>query len=1074
MTLRADHAISDRVLRVDAGAKVAEIIPEVRRWNATHVAVFSDEQLLGVARLLDVELAADDLTVRDLGEPTPCPAVPATGSLDEIGRRFADCDVNIQTVHDDRGEYIGAVTRQSLIETLLKDRGQSGGEAVAAGHDGGSSESTAGDAAAITDHKLAGEALRTLVAASSRQSGESFFESMALELSRVLQADYTLIGELDEGDRESVRTLAAVADGELLAGFNYNLADTPCAHVVGRRVCSFPANVTDQFPNDVMLKHMSVEGYVGAPLFGATGGALGIMVAMFRAPIANAGFTESILQIFSARVGSEIERKRYEDALRESRERLNLAMQGTSDGLWDWGIETGQEYWSPDFKKLLGYAEDEITPSFEAFLTHLHPDDRFRAVQAIQSHLEDRQTYDVELRLRCENGEFRWFQSRGEALRDGDGKPYRMVGSIRDIHDRKQAEEDLKQSEEKFRTLTDEIPVSVSIIQDNRRVFTNKWARDVTGYSPEELLQLEPGRLLDRESHVRYEQMVDDCYRAGTTSRAELRGHDKLGRERWIDYSIARIEYNRRQALLGVSIDITGRKLAEEALKKSEHRFRSVFEQAGIAMGIVESQSGRFLKVNNRYASLLGYTNEELAQKTWMDLTHPADLDDALERTHDLRDGTVGDFSAEKRLVHRDGSSIWINLTVSPIRNSSDKPGQHIVIVENITDRKIAEVALRRSERQLRTISDNVPVMIGYVDSDLRYQYVNKRYEEFYGLPREKIVGRHLREMLGDDTFDRILENFEQVLRGEQVNFEQTVDLPLRNPRNLVVSCVPDVANDLQVRGFYAVIADDTQRKQAEEQLTKLRDQLAHLGRISAMGEMATGLAHELNQPLAAIANYCYSGSTLLADSSTVDGSKLSEILDKMSAQALRSGSIIRRMRELVRKVPTVRSATDVARLIQKSFELMEPDLRQREVDLKMNLADPAPPAMVDSIQIQQVVVNLVRNALDAMDHAGAGDRELTISMSTNDDGAIEVAVCDTGNGISPENADDVFEAFYTTKPEGMGMGLAICRSIIESHNGLLWATPNAEHGTTFHFTVPIAKGEHLTIEYQADRLQVR
>lgn len=1031
-----------------------DVWSQVEHQAATHVAVFDGDELIAAMSRRELETSPRTETAGQFRPPAAFAKVPAAASLHELGRNFEDASLGVQVVFDAAGAFLGLVTRQSLIDCLMAGGHDSATRSPQAGHGQPASlvEEESGD-----DRRTVEDALRALVDASSTQLGEHFFNSMALELARVLRVDYTVIGELQGDAGKSIRTIAAVADGKIIPNFDYDLVNTPCEKVVGREARSFQNDVTDEFPHDEILKDFKVSGYAGVPLFNSKGAALGVIAVMSRAPLSNPGFAETILQLFSARVGVEVERDRSDAALRLSQERLDLAMRGTSDGLWDWEIPSGVEYWSPRFKELLGYADDEIVASFEKFRELLHPEDLSPIERAICAHLEEGRPYDVEFRLRCRSGEYRWFQSRGEALHDERGRPTRMVGSMRDIHDRKQAEADLRRSEEKFRTLSDEIPVSVSIVQDGRRVFTNRWAQEVTSYTRQELMSVVPGEILDDASRELYRQMAEVCLDRGTTSRAELQVIDKQGRERWIDHSVARIEYNRRPAILGASIDITARKLAEKALRDSEHRFRSVFEQAGIAVGLVDSRTGRFLQVNRRYEYLVGYTSEEIAKKSWLDFTHPDDLDDAMRRTRDLRDGRITEFSTEKRLLHRDGTSIWVNLTVSPVWSSDQEPEQHILIVEDASERKRAEDALRQNEQQLRTITDSVPMMIGYVDTDIRYRYVNKRYEEFYGLPRDMIVGRPVSDMVGGAAFDQLRRRLSRVRNGEQVKFEQTVTSPGGPSRTLVVTCVPDISPQSQFRGFYTVIADETQRKQAEDQLRKLRDQLAHMGRIGAMGEMATGLAHELNQPLAAIANYCHSGMTILENGKYVDVEKLHSLLKKMSDQALRSGTIIRRLRDLVRKVPTVRTIVDVGRLIKKSIELMEPDLRFREITLKLDLSDGVPPAFVDSIQIQQVIVNLISNAVEAMDGANGLERVLSIRLAQVGD-AVEVAVSDTGHGISAESHETVFDAFYTTKPEGMGMGLAICRSIMESHNGRLWATPNEERGTTFHFTVPISR----------------
>jgi len=249
-----------------------------------------------------------------------------------------------------------------------------------------------------------------------------------------------------------------------------------------------------------------------------------------------------------------------------------------------------------------------------------------------------------------------------------------------------------------------------------------------------------------------------------------------------------------------------------------------------------------------------------------------------------------------------------------------------------------------------------------------------------------------------------------------------------------------------------------TERRQTAIALKQKEAELAHVMRVSTMGEMATGLAHELNQPLAAISNYCYVGELALTDAGSTDTKQLRGLFQKLTDQAIRAGKIIRRLREFVGKSNSVRSLIDLNEVVEQMILMFESEFNQSDVCLELKL-DPAIGAgLVDEIQIQQVLVNLTRNALDAMSNTERDKRTLKITTSATAEDFIEIAVCDTGEGISTESAEKVFDAFFTTKSDGMGMGLPISRTIIESYGGRMSMTPNSDRGVTFHFTVPTAK----------------
>lgn len=245
-----------------------------------------------------------------------------------------------------------------------------------------------------------------------------------------------------------------------------------------------------------------------------------------------------------------------------------------------------------------------------------------------------------------------------------------------------------------------------------------------------------------------------------------------------------------------------------------------------------------------------------------------------------------------------------------------------------------------------------------------------------------------------------------------------------------------------------------THRSQAEERAREHLEQLAHVARLSTLGEMAAELAHELNQPLGAIANYAHGGSKRI-QSGTADLDTVQMVFDNVAEQAERAGKIIHRLRSLVARRAPEMETTDLNRLIKEVLELHSFESAQRQVTIALKLADRLPKVRVDAIQIQQVLLNLVRNSIEALSEVPAESRDLKLITQEAGTEKLRVSVQDTGPGCSPDAFEKLFEPFFTTKERGMGMGLAICRSIIESHGGELWVVPNPGPGLTFHFTIP-------------------
>jgi two-component system sensor kinase FixL len=249
---------------------------------------------------------------------------------------------------------------------------------------------------------------------------------------------------------------------------------------------------------------------------------------------------------------------------------------------------------------------------------------------------------------------------------------------------------------------------------------------------------------------------------------------------------------------------------------------------------------------------------------------------------------------------------------------------------------------------------------------------------------------------------------------------------------------------------FYTgFIRDLTERQSTEARLQELQSELVHISRLTAMGEMASTLAHELNQPLSAIANYLKGGMRLLQDRPDEESRQTRDALDKATEQAMRAGQIIRRLRDFVSRGETERCGENVTKLVEEASALALVGVRGIHIRFAL---DPTAEVLADKVQIQQVLINLMRNAIEAM--ANSDRRELVVRSALIDDDMVEIRVTDTGPGIAPEIADHLFQPFFTTKVHGMGVGLSICRTIVEAHEGRISVQPNTDGGTVFSFTL--------------------
>jgi two-component system sensor kinase FixL len=263
-----------------------------------------------------------------------------------------------------------------------------------------------------------------------------------------------------------------------------------------------------------------------------------------------------------------------------------------------------------------------------------------------------------------------------------------------------------------------------------------------------------------------------------------------------------------------------------------------------------------------------------------------------------------------------------------------------------------------------------------------------------------------------------------------------------------------------QERFFTGFIRDLTESQKTEARLQELQSELVHVSRLTAMGEMASALAHELNQPLSAIANYMKGSRRLLEDSSDEHAMILREAMDKAAEQALRAGQVIRRLRDFVARGESERRVEGVKKLVEEASALALVGVRDKGVHVRFEFDPRTDFVLADKVQIQQVLLNLMRNAIEAM--ADADKRELVVSTALAPDDMVEISVSDTGTGISPEIAAQLFQPFVTTKRQGMGVGLSISRTIVEAHGGSIAPRPNPEGGTVFSFTLPAVTKEEV------------
>ena len=376
------------------------------------------------------------------------------------------------------------------------------------------------------------------------------------------------------------------------------------------------------------------------------------------------------------------------------------------------------------------------------------------------------------------------------------------------------------------------------------------------------------------------------------------------------------------------------------------------------------------------------------------------------------------------------------------------------LIKQEIVHRNRSEEVHKKSEQRLQTIANALPVLIAYVDSNLHFTFNNKAYEEWLGIPLEDIEGQHVKDIVGESAYREMQPYLRAALGGNKTSHEGVVTYNDNQARHINATYIPDIDDSGTVKGLFSLTNDISERINTEEEKKRHLLELAHVSRLSDLGEMASEIAHEINQPLTAIANY---GNACLHMLQTLhwDHNELVNALDAIVYQAQRAGSVIRGLSSFVRKDEGHRSTADINALVATVIDLVQFEARSNDVRIRLNMVHNLPRVLVNKVLIEQVIMNLTRNAIEAMAMVQDQPRELTVHTLAEPNGHIKVVVEDTGLGLVPHTEETVFQPFFSTKPKGMGMGLSICRSIIEAHNGRLWAESREPKGSRFQFCLP-------------------
>jgi two-component system, LuxR family, sensor kinase FixL len=617
-----------------------------------------------------------------------------------------------------------------------------------------------------------------------------------------------------------------------------------------------------------------------------------------------------------------------------------------------------------------------------------------------------------------------------------------------------------------LRAFLDATVDAVIVIDHAGRIETfNRSAERLFGYHARDIVGQNVSLLMPEPYRAGHDQYMRD-YLATGQARIIGIGREVLAQRRDgtvfpAALAVGEIAGSTPPRFVGFIHDVTVRKAAVDALRRERDRAQLYLDLAEVMLLALDA-AGHITLINRKGCEILGYTEAELVGRDWFEQCIPRQYRaagrDRFRAT--LAGEVVPPILAEAAVLTRSGDRKLIAWRATLVRDELGRTVGMLSSGEDVTERRRAERELRASEGLLKAAQAFANLGNYEIHSpDGPTHWSEQMYRIVGRDPAEGPVpfGDFAELLVHADDRERFAREWQRALR-ETGRFDLEYRLVRRDGTSRHVHALAQLKRDAD--GVSLVITgtlhDITERTLAAEEARQGQERLTHVARLSTMGEMATGLAHEINQPLTAIATYAQAGLRMLA--AGADPATLRDALTQITAQALRAGEVIRRLRTFVKNRAARTEPLDLNRLIEDLRLLAEPDARVNDMRLTFELAPAVPPVAADPVQIQQVLLNLIRNAIDATLEAPGAPREIVVSTRLGGD-EVEVAVIDRAGGVAPAATDHLFNPFFTTKATGTGLGLAISRSIIRAHRGKLGHRPTPGGGATFYFTLPPLPG---------------
>jgi PAS domain S-box-containing protein len=776
----------------------------------------------------------------------------------------------------------------------------------------------------------------------------------------------------------------------------------------------------------------------------------------------------AILQWYSAAIDID-DQMRSEEALRRSELQLRQLIDTVPAPIWGTTADGEPCYVNKPLSEFSGITLEHLDDPDRSKLASaiagaVHPDDSDAVGQALHHAFTTGEPFAMKYRHRRADGAYCWVDGRAEPLREPDGRILQWYGVCLDIDEEVRAQQALRDRERELSQIISMVPGHVwRLTPEGEPTFYNRRMVDFLGFTVDETGRPDARQrqafigTIHPDDAAPFTETLQHSLATGEGFAMQYRRRRADGDYRWMSGRAEPLRDDRGGIVqwFGLCHDIDDQMRLFSDIAEREAKIRRLVDSDIIGI-VIWDMDGTLIEANDAFLRMIQYDREDMkAGIGWFDITPPEwQAVHATEEAEEL--ATTGKMQArEKEYFRKDGSRVPVLIGAACFDGQSR---QGVAYILDLTERKRAETALRERERFLWQLVETLPAMIDCAAPDGEPVYRSQQLREFLGYNLEALndvesrLAATLDAGVHPDDLARVKRDYGHSLStGEpyarrhrlrrfdgEYRWVETRAAPMRNAEGAIVQ-------------WNVVCLDIDGEVRAQEDLRLSQERLARASQTASLAELSASIAHEVNQPLAAVvANSHACQRWLTADPPNIERAQTT--IERIIRDANSAADVVSRIRALFKQTPHARAASSLGDLIAEVGGLMDDELRKSGVTFVAEIDPELPRIAFDRVQLQQVLVNLMRNAIDALEAVG-GPRSMSVRAHRSDD-MVTIQVVDRGAGL--EAPERIFEPFFTTKESGMGMGLAICRSIVEAHGGRLWAERNVENETTFVFTLPV------------------